>query len=96
MLDAARAAHSNRRAVGRETPWGADGLPRRSEGRDSAMSPAGWAGAHTWRLARSALTSTPVAAQAATLTNSKRGLPARWANGPQGLALRRAAKGRKT
>ena len=42
------AAHFSCRAVGRETPWGADGLPRRSEGLRSSPSLAGWAGAHTW------------------------------------------------
>ena len=45
-LDAAPAAHSTCRAVGRETPWGADGLPRRSEGLRSSHEPS-WVGGGT-------------------------------------------------
>lgn len=46
MLDAAPAAHCRCRAVGRETPWGADGLPP-ALARRAAAALAGWAGAHT-------------------------------------------------
>jgi hypothetical protein len=84
---------------GRETPWGADGLPRRSEGRGTRHEPS-WVGGGTLvnSLRDSALASTPVAAQrAATLTMAaKRRSGARRAASPQASALRRTAKGRKT
>jgi hypothetical protein len=89
-LDAALAAHSPCRAEGRETPWGADGLPRRCRGAARAR-PRRVGGGTLVDAARSALTSTPVAAQrAATLIlAAKRGLPARCAQRTRaGLAPR--------